>query len=284
MNMNVSNSASQLQIKQQDYESICNFLEQSCGIVLGDNKHYLVSSRLSCLIKKEKLGSLSELAGRLLRGQDRRLCAAVIDAMTTNETSWFRDAHPFDSLKDIILPGLVKRRVGNARIWSAACSSGQEPYSIAMSIEDFLRSRPGTLPGIQITATDISPAMLNIAKAAIFENSALMRGVSTPMRNLYFEAVEDRWRPKKMIRDHVTFKELNLLQSFAMLGAFDCIFCRNVLIYFSNTVKQDIISRLADALRPGGYLYLGGSESLTSVSDRFETLHCGRGLVYKLKP
>jgi len=281
--MKLNNSATQMQINQQDYEIICNFLEQSCGIVLGDNRHYLVNSRLNRLINEEQLSSLSELVGRLQRGQDRRLRAAVIDAMTTNETSWFRDMHPFDSLKDIILPALAKRQLSNARIWSAACSSGQEPYSIAMSIENFLRSRPGTLPGIQITATDISPAILNVAKKAVFEEAALMRGVSAPMRNLYFEAVEGRWRLKKLIRDRVVFKELNLLQSFAMLGAFDCIFCRNVLIYFSNTVKQDIISRLAGALRPGGYLYLGGSESLPGVIDRFETLNCGRGLIYKLK-
>jgi len=281
--MNTTNTAAPLQLSQQDYEIIRDFLEQSCGIVLGDNKHYLVNSRLSRLMNEENITTLTELAGRLQRGQDRRLRAAVIDAMTTNETSWFRDTHPFDSLREVILADFAKRRLSNARIWSAACSSGQEPYSISMTIENFLRGKPGVLPGIQITATDISPAILKAAKTAVFDNMSLMRGISTAMRDLYFESVDDHWRLKRVIRERVVFKELNLLQSFVLLGKFDCIFCRNVLIYFSSAVKQDILNRLADALRPGGYLYMGGSESISNYTDRFETLRYGRGLVYKIK-
>ncbi|HHH36413.1 MAG TPA: protein-glutamate O-methyltransferase CheR [Gammaproteobacteria bacterium] len=271
------------QLSQSDYEAVREFLERSCGIVLGDNKHYLVSSRLSRVVREAGLASLAELVARLRRGGDTSLQMRVIDAMTTNETSWFRDGHPYEILRNAILPEWADRRLRNARIWSAACSSGQEPYSISIVIEEFLRGRPGSLAGIQVTATDISPSVLEGARAAVFDDAALNRGISPQLRQRYFEPHDGLWRLRKSVRERVIFKQLNLLQSFVSLGKFDCIFCRNVLIYFSSDVKQDILARIARALRPGGYLFLGGSESLGAQAGHFETVRFPRGHVYRLK-
>ena len=271
------------QLSQSDYEAVREFLERSCGIVLGDNKHYLVSSRLSRVVREAGLASLAELVARLRRGGDTSLQMRVIDAMTTNETSWFRDGHPYEILRNAILPEWADRRLRNARIWSAACSSGQEPYSISIVIEEFLRGRPGSLAGIQVTATDISPSVLEGARAAVFDDAALNRGISPQLRQRYFEPHDGLWRLRKSVRERVIFKQLNLLQNFVSLGKFDCIFCRNVLIYFSSDVKQDILARIARALRPGGYLFLGGSESLGAQAEHFETVRFPRGHVYRLK-
>lgn len=270
-------------VTQQEYDAIRRFLEDSCGIVLGENKHYLVNSRLSRVMKEQGFSSLSELVKVLGSNQHRAVQVSIIDAMTTNETSWFRDNHPFESLREIILPDLDERVGQGAAIWSAACSSGQEPYSISMVIQEYLRSRPGVLPGIRIVATDISPSKLKEASEGIFDHAALSRGLSDEFKMRYFDHFDDYSKVKPIIRERIVFREINLLKSFIALGRFDCIFCRNVLIYFSTDNKKDIINRLANALRPEGYLYLGGTESIASFTDRFETLRYRGGMVYKLK-
>lgn len=275
--------AERQQTYQQEYDAICEFLEASCGIVLGNNKHYLVNSRLAHLMKEQGYSSLGDLVKVLNSSRHRKLQLNVIDAMTTNETSWFRDDHPYESLQKLILPDLSARGVQNVAIWSAACSSGQEPYSISMIIQEYLRGRPVTLPGVRVVATDISLSMLKEADAGLFDITALSRGITEEFKKRYFESISGQWKIKPLIHNCITFKEINLLQSFVSLGRFDCIFCRNVLIYFSSTNKIDIINRLADALKPGGYLYLGGTESISNYSDRFETLRYKRGMVYQLK-
>lgn len=282
--MKAAGLETQHHLSQQDYEVIRDFLEQACGIMLGDNKHYLVSSRLGRLLKEYRLSSLGELVTLLKRRGDKHLQAQVIDAMTTNETSWFRDSYPFDILQGTILPELVRQGACNARIWSAACSSGQEPYSISMVIHEFLRGRPTALPGIKVIATDISPSTLKEAQAGLFDELSIRRGLGPELKERYFDAVEGSWRVNDAIRERVVFKETNLLQDFAALGKFDCIFCRNVLIYFSVEVKKDILTRMTNALKPGGYLFLGGSESFPGSNERFETVCGDRGRVYRLKP
>ncbi len=282
MVMNPATAEQRQSVTQQEYDAIRRFLEESCGIVLGDNKHYLVNSRLSRVVKEQGFSSMGELVRALNTGRDRSVQVSVIDAMTTNETSWFRDNHPFESLREIILPDLSARGYGTA-IWSAACSSGQEPYSISMVIQEYLRNRPNSLPGIRIVATDISPSMLQEAEKGVFENAAMSRGLSDEFKMRYFDLFDGYAKVKPVIRERITFKEINLLRSFTSLGRFDCIFCRNVLIYFSAENKRDIVKRLADALKPGGYLYLGGTESIASFTDRFETLRYRGGMVYKLK-
>lgn len=252
--------------------------------MLGDNKHYLVVSRLGRLMAEEGVATLGELVVHLKDGRNRQLRERIVEAMTTNETFWFRDTFPFDILKEQILPDFAERRVRSPRIWSAACSSGQEPYSISMTVQEYLATRPGSLSDVQILATDISPAILQEAKDGNYDTLALARGLSPERKQKYFVQQRDnRWQARPEIRNRVRFTQANLLQSYSLLGRFDVIFCRNVLIYFSSESKADILARMARALNPGGYLFLGSSESITQYSDEFELVRCPRGSVYRVK-
>jgi chemotaxis protein methyltransferase CheR len=271
-------------LSNHDYESFRTFLESACGIVLGENKHYLVVSRLSRLMADEGVETLADLVVHLKDDRKRQLRERIVEAMTTNETFWFRDTFPFDILKDVIFPDLAERRVRSPRIWSAACSSGQEPYSISMTIQEYQASRPGSLNDAQILATDISPAILHDAKEASYDALALARGLSNERKQKYFSPQRDGyWQARPEVRNRVRFSQANLLQSYSLLGRFDVIFCRNVLIYFSSESKADILARMARVLNPGGYLFLGSSESITQYSDEFEMVRCPRGSVYRVK-
>ncbi|RCU44598.1 MULTISPECIES: CheR family methyltransferase [Corallincola] len=270
-------------IAESEYNEFRNFLEQQCGIVLGENKQYLVKSRLSPLMNKFGLASMSELIRRSMQPRERELRASVIDAMTTNETLWFRDTYPFELLKNRILPEYARHR-GPVKIWSAASSSGQEPYSIAMSLLEYQQNKPGALPGGgKILGTDISNSMLEQCKLAEYDSLALARGLSPERKRMFFEASGDKMRLNAKVRGLVSFRHCNLLDSYALLGRFDLIFCRNVLIYFSPEVKSKILKQFAGALNPGGHLFLGASESITGLSDDFEMIRCNPGIVYKVK-
>ena len=271
-------------LADSEYNQFRLFLEQQCGIVLGDNKQYLVKSRLAPLMVKYGAASLGELVQRAMSARERDLRAVVIDAMTTNETQWFRDIYPFELLKSKLLPDYSKAKTP-VKIWLAACSSGQEPYSIAMTILEYNTSRPGALPsGAQITATDISATMLDQCKTAEYDGLALARGLSPERKKLFFEKVDDnRMRLSARVRNLVNFRPANLLESYALLGKFDIIFCRNVLIYFSPDVKAKILKQFAGSLNPGGYLFLGASESITGLSDDFEMIRCNPGILYRVK-
>ncbi|WP_394166808.1 CheR family methyltransferase [Photobacterium piscicola] len=272
-----------LTVNDQDYYDFCHFLETQCGIVLGDSKQYLVRSRLSPLIKRFGLPSLSDLLQGALKGRNRELRVAVIDAMTTNETLWFRDSYPFTVLADKILPELAANR-RPLKIWSAASSSGQEPYSMAMTILEQQLKRPGLLPSIQITATDISQTMLDMCREGVYDNLALSRGLSVERRRLFFEShISGGMQVNPRVKQLVNFRTQNLKDSYVLLGKFDVIFCRNVLIYFSPATKVKVLNQLAASLNPGGYLFLGASESLTGLCDRFEMVRCNPGIIYKLK-
>ncbi|MEQ6341998.1 MAG: protein-glutamate O-methyltransferase CheR [Gammaproteobacteria bacterium] len=269
----------------QEYAAFCSFLESACGITLGDNKHYLVISRLNRLLEEAGIPSIGELVARLERDAKSGLRERIVDAMTTNETLWFRDQAPFEILKGHILPELAGKSVRPARIWSAACSSGQEPYSISIVVQEYLSGKPGSFPaGVQISATDISPTMLKDAKSGLYDSMALARGMSDERRKRFFDLKGSLWEVKNEIRKRVTFAELNLMKKdYSGLGKFDVIFCRNVLIYFSSDLKRDIIARFSQALVPGGYLFLGASESVSNYSDAFDTVRCQGGMVYRLK-
>lgn len=269
-----------LTISASDYQEFCVFLEKSCGIVLGSNKHYLVNSRLKKLLDENGLTSVGMLLKRL--DKDLRLKARVVDAMTTNETYWFRDAHPFKALKELIFPELANKNVKRPRVWSAASSTGQEAYTISMMTDEFLNVKRGVFSDVEIIATDISPSVLEIARKGEYDELSLSRGLSPEYRQRYFIQDQHNWRVKDDIKRRVRFNELNLMSSFTSQGKFHIIFCRNVLIYFSTDLKKDILNRMADALEPGGYLFLGGSESMASYSTRFETVRYSGGLVYKL--
>lgn len=270
-------------ITEQEYRDFSRFLESQCGIVLGDSKQYLVRSRLSPLVNKFKFASLSELLRDVVAGRNRELRVAAVDAMTTNETLWFRDGYPFTVLAERLLPELaaLKRPL---KIWSAASSSGQEPYSIAMTVQEFQQRRLGMLSSASITATDISSSMLDMCRAGVYDQLALGRGLSPERRRMFFEpAPEGRMKIKDSVKKLVSFRPQNLMESYALLGKFDIIFCRNVLIYFSPEMKAKVLTQMANSLNPGGYLLLGASESLTGLTDRFEMIRCNPGIIYKLK-
>ncbi|WP_114767677.1 protein-glutamate O-methyltransferase [Vibrio rhodolitus] len=270
-------------ISDQEYRDFSRFLESQCGIVLGDSKQYLVRSRLSPLVVKFKLASISDLLRDVISGRNRELRIAAVDAMTTNETLWFRDGYPFTVLADKILPELAENK-RPIKIWSAASSSGQEPYSMAMTILETQQRKPGMLPSVSITATDISTSMLDMCRAGVYDNLALGRGLSPERRRAFFEDAGDgRMKIKDTAKRLVNFRPQNLMDSYALLGKFDVIFCRNVLIYFSPEMKSKVLNQMANSLNPGGYLLLGASESLTGLTDRFEMVRCNPGIIYKLK-
>ncbi|WP_299016080.1 protein-glutamate O-methyltransferase CheR [uncultured Photobacterium sp.] len=271
-------------IKDQEYRDFCRFLEAQCGIVLGDSKQYLVRSRLSPLVSRFSLSSLSELLQLVISGRNRELRVAAVDAMTTNETLWFRDTYPYTVLADKILPELAANK-RPLKIWSSASSSGQEPYSIAMIVLETQGRRPGMLTsGVQITATDISQTMLDTCRAGVYDNLALSRGLSPDRRRVFFENNGDgRMKVNDKVKRMVNFRPQNLKDSYALLGKFDVIFCRNVLIYFSPEMKAKVLNQMAASLNPGGYLLLGASESLTGLTDKFEMIRCNPGIIYKLK-
>ncbi len=249
--------------------------------MLSDNKQYLVASRLGKLLEREKIDKLEDLVS-LLERRGGALKEEVINAMTTNETLWFRDSHPFNILKEKILPELSGRSL---RIWSAASSTGQEPYSISMVIDEYKSSRPGKLrSGEKIIATDICTNILEHAKQAEYDSLAIVRGLSDDLQRRYFEKIDSgSWKIKSSIRNRVDFRYLNLIDSYSSLGKFDVIFCRNVLIYFSAELKLDILTRMHKSLNPGGYLFLGGSEALSGLSSLFEIVQCHPGIVYRAK-
>ncbi|HEY0924450.1 MULTISPECIES: CheR family methyltransferase [Rheinheimera] len=271
-------------LHDKEYVLFRDFLEQQCGIVLGDNKQYLVKSRLAPLMQRFGLATLSELVNKTLSPFERQLRSAVIDAMTTNETLWFRDTYPYELLKKQIFPELEKT-CRTVKMWSAASSSGQEPYSIAMTALEYQQSRPGAFSlGVHIMGTDISNTMLEHCQRAEYDGLALSRGLSPERRSKFFEdSGKGMMRVKDNVRKNVSFRHLNLLDSYTLLGKFDIIFCRNVLIYFSADVKAKIIRQFAQSLNPRGYLFLGASESLSSINADFEMIRCNPGIIYRKK-
>lgn len=268
---------------REHYEEFRAFLEKACGIVLGDNKQYLVTSRLATLLVDYQIEDLRDLVRRMQQVSQRGLREAVVDAMTTNETLWFRDIHPFNILRTKLLPELQRNPSGPIRIWSAACSSGQEPYSISITVEEYRAASMGLLrQPVEIVATDLSRSMLEACKTAEYDQLSLQRGLSNERLKRYFEPTKgDRWRVKREIAQRVRFQSLNLLDSYLTLGKFDIVFCRNVLIYFSGERKADILRRIHGTLRPGGHLILGASEGPTDATQYFQMVQCSPGIIYK---
>ncbi len=272
------------QIGEDDYLRFRGFLERRCGIVLGENKQYLVRSRLSPLMRKHGYQKLSDVVDEVVNEKCKGLVDEVVDAMTTNETLWFRDNYPFQLLSEQILPQFKGQRLP-LKVWCAASSSGQEPYSVAMTVLEYARRSPGALPGgMQILGTDISSEMLERCREGTYDNLSLSRGLSEERKRQFFDSVgEGVLSVKKELRDMVSFRALNLLDSFSVLGRFDIIFCRNVLIYFSAEMKTQILNKVSSALNKGGILFLGASESMAGLSDDFEMVRCPTGLYYTKK-
>jgi len=265
-----------------DYEFLRKLLKERSGLDLSADKQYLVESRLLPLARRSGLGGISELVQKM-RSSSEALTAQVVEAMTTNETFFFRDKIPFDNLNDTILPALIRARANrrSLRIWSAASSTGQEPYSIAMCLREYGAALSGWR--IEIVATDLSQEVLEKSKAGLYSQFEVQRGLPIQLLVKYFTQLGEIWQISADIRGMVQHRQLNLLQDFSHLGKFDVIFCRNVLIYFDQETKVGIFERLARMLEPDGTLMLGAAESVVGITDAFRPSPDRRGL-YQLNP
>lgn len=268
-----------------DYEVFRRFLEQSCGILLGENKNYLIDSRLRRILADQNISLLADLVRMVERRGSEAIRQAVIDAMTTNETLWFRDRHPFEYFGTTLLPELFQSTDGNCRIWCAASSTGQEPYTISMCVDEYRKKNPSAArKEVSILATDIALNVLDQAKAGIYDPLALNRGLAQERLNQYFKPLQNgQWEIKQEIKQRVDFKQLNLKDSFAPLGRFDVVFCRNVLIYFSTELQTEILHKIHSVLKPGGFLFLGGSETPKGLSQYFSMRYYTPGVIYQKK-
>jgi chemotaxis protein methyltransferase CheR len=265
-----------------DYEYLRRLLKERSGLDLSADKQYLVESRLLPLARRTGLAGIPDLVLKIRSGAEQ-LTSQVVEAMTTNETFFFRDKIPFDHLNDSILPELAQSRAGRRliRIWSAASSTGQEPYSIAMCLREFGPALSGWRS--EIVATDLSHEVLEKSKAGLYSQFEVQRGLPIQLLVKYFNQLGEFWQLSADIRGMVQHRQLNLLHDFSHLGKFDVIFCRNVLIYFDQETKVSIFERLARMLEPDGYLMLGAAESVVGITDLFRPCPDRRGL-YQLNP
>lgn len=269
-------------ISDEDFNDFREFLEQVSGIVLGDAKQYLVRGRLQRLLDERGFLSLGVLNAALRNDPTLELRTRVIDAMTTNETSWFRDELPFDYLLHVALPELTREGDGKLRIWSAGCASGEEPYSIGIVVHEFLAMNPNSFSAVEIIATDISSRVIERASAGLFDDSSLVRGLAVAGRDKYFTAVDSRWAINPEVRRLVRVRQHSLLDSFEALGKFDVVFCRNVLFYFSQERRAEIVERQVRTLKPNGFFMLGSAETIAHENLPLErSKRAPAGTVYR---
>ena len=260
-----------------EYEYLRKVLKDHSGLDLSADKHYLIESRLLPLARKAGLPGISELVQKM-KGGSTALVTQVVEAMTTNETFFFRDKVPFDHFRDAIMKEILQERAGrkSVRIWSAAGSTGQEPYSLAMCLKEMGAALAGWR--VEILATDLSQEVLEKSKAGIYSQFEVQRGLPIQMLVKYFKQNGELWQINPDIRGMVQHRQLNLLQDFSQLGKFDVIFCRNVLIYFDQETKTNIFGRLARALEPDGFLVLGAAETVVGLTEDFKPFADRRGL------
>jgi chemotaxis protein methyltransferase CheR len=261
-----------------DYDYFRKMLKERSGLVLSAEKQYLVESRLLPLARKAGLAGLSELVEQLKRPNAESLVVEVVEAMMTNESYFFRDKLPFDHFRDTILPGLLASRATQRRIriWSAASSTGQEPYSLAIALKEIEHKLSGWR--VEILATDLSTEVLEKAKAGVYSQFEVQRGLPIQMLVKYFSQIGDCWQIAPAIRAMVQFRPINLLNDFTNLGMFDLVFCRNVLIYFDQETKIGVLKRLAQSVERDGYLVLGAAETVVGLTDSFKPIADLRGL------
>lgn len=268
-------------ISINEFKLLRDLIEKLCGIALGDEKAYLIETRLAGLLAENGCADFGSFYRLVAHDPNPKLRDKIVDAMTTNETLWFRDTHPFLIFREQLLPKLTEElRSGNRfriRIWSGACSTGQEPYSLAMSIHEYCNANPGVRPDqFEIMATDISPSALMLAKLGRYDNAAVSRGLPDTLRNRYFRQDGNVWAASDDLKRLITFKKFNLQDSMDPLGRFDIVFMRYVTIYFSDPFKQQIYRGVAKLLAPEGDLIISAVESLRGISDDFtQRSHAG---------
>ena len=268
-------------LAQNDFSFISELVRQHSAIVLEPGKEYLVESRLASLAQREAQGDIAGLVTRLQQDRSGKLTSQVVDAMTTNETLFFRDGHPFEALRHQILPALFSTRGATRRIdiWCGASSSGQEPYSIAMVLREELERHLGWTASL--LATDINEEMLARTREGLYSQLEVNRGMPITALMKHFDKQGTQWQAKPYLRDMITTKPLNLATPFPPLGQFDVVFLRNVLIYFDPEVKKAVLDRVRKVLRPDGYLFLGGSETTLTIDGTWERVHLGSSTAYR---
>jgi chemotaxis protein methyltransferase CheR len=265
-------------VTPQDFDYLRKLLRERSGLVLSAEKQYLAESRLVPVARRHAIATLGELIGKLRANEQAPLVSEVVEAMTTNETFFFRDKLPFDHFRDTVLPALIAARARDKRIriWCTAAATGQEPYSLAMIVRECGAMLAGYRT--EIIATDISGDVLTRAKAGIYSQFEVQRGL--PIQHLvkYFVQVGETWQIAPDIRAMVQFRPLNLLKDFSALGTFDMVFCRNVLIYFDQETKIGVLNRIARQMPETGFLSLGAAETVVGLTDAFKPMPNIRGL------
>lgn len=263
-----------LKITEPEYLLMKKYIEDQCGIHLRENKEYLIESRLADLVKETGCRSFQEFHYLARTNIGGKLKDRIIDAITTNETSWFRDKSFWEYIQDFAIPYLLEKamRLGKVSIWSAAVSTGQEIYSLLMLLDEAVKERgmPSLQDKIEIIASDVSESVLGSAAAARYDSIAINRGLSDDRREKYFIRDGQYWLFDQNLKNRVIFKKINLKDSFSSLSQFDMILCRYVSIYFSDTFKRELFAKMASVLKPGGVLLLGATESLREFSSGFE--------------
>ena len=262
-----------------DFEFVRRLVHDQSSIAIEDGKEYLVEARLGPLARREGMDSVGALIGSLRAGESH-LTTAVVEAMTTNETSFFRDVHPFEALRTHVIPRILDANLGTAlSMWSAAAATGQEAYSMALVV----RQHFPQVPNVTVLGTDLSQAVLDRARLGRFTQLEVNRGLPASVLVRYFEQDGLEWRLDESVRGMVTFRQANIAQSLAGIPRMDIVFLRNVLIYFDPETKRSVLGEVAKVLRPGGFLFLGGPETTYGIDPSYERVEVGRSVCYRLR-
>jgi chemotaxis protein methyltransferase CheR len=268
---------SSVALTNEEFDFIAGFLKQRSGLSLTKDKGYLLETRLTPLAKANGMSDLRELVNRLRLNPNAPVVYQVIEAMTTNESMFFRDSKPFEQLSKVILPDLKAKGRTHIRIWSAACSTGQEAYSIAMLLKEESIKYPGLTA--EIYGTDLADKVVERARAGVYSQFEVQRGLPiTHLMKYFAQRPNNNWEINDTLKSMVKFASGNLLAPYTAFGRFDVIFCRNVLIYFDEKTKSDVLDRMAEVLNAPGYLFLGGSETTHGLTTKFKILEDHRGL------
>jgi chemotaxis protein methyltransferase CheR len=270
-------------ITRDDYEYLRGFLRQESAIALDDGKEYLAETRLLPIASREGMGSVSELLRKIRLDPGHQLRTKIVEAMTTNETSFFRDFHPFEEMRDVLVPELIRRRASRKilRVWCAACSTGQEPYSVAMLLREHF-PQLGTWK-VEVLASDLSTEILDRAREGRYSQLEVNRGVPVSYLLRFFRRDGLYWQLDGAIKRMVEFRRINLVQPWPPFPPIDLVMMRNVLIYFDAQAKNQVLAKVADIMAPDGFLMLGGSETPYFINDLFKRATPGAGSAYRLQ-
>ncbi|MBN4056393.1 protein-glutamate O-methyltransferase CheR [Rhodothermus sp. AH-315-K08] len=268
-------------IPERDYDYFCELVHRHSGIVVGKGKTYLLEARLSPIVRDEGMETLSDLAAKLRLSTRTELHTTVIEAMTTNETSFFRDTDPFDAMRDHLIPKVMEERTKerSINIWCAACATGQEPYTIAMTLREHFPELATWR--VNILATDLAHKIINYAKAGTYNGIEIKRGLSERLRDKYFRQEGEYWQINQDLRQMINFRQMNLIDAWPLIPQMDVVFLRNVLIYFNLPQKQHILIKLRKVLKPGGSLFLGKAETTYLIDTSFKRVPIGKAVTYQ---